>query len=141
VSCNAAWAGVCPGNNQSCGKRNPAVARNGNAHLKTVLCNAEISAAHQSGSFFKANYHSLKARRGAGRAALAIAHTLLVCIHHILSNGTPYHELSENHAAQRDRQRLHPQTPRHRFQRQPARPGRSHSLVTAPLSAIVFMAG
>jgi len=101
----AAWAGVCPGNNQSGGKHKPSRARKGNTHLKTALCNAATAAARKRGSFFKAKYHSLKARRGGGRAALAIAHKLLVCVHHMLANGTLYQELGEHHAQQYDRER------------------------------------
>ncbi|RWP95302.1 MAG: IS110 family transposase [Mesorhizobium sp.] len=68
----AAWAGVCPGNHQSAGKSKPTKARKGNRHLKTALCNAAISASKKTGSYYKAKYHKLKARRGGGKAALAI---------------------------------------------------------------------
>ncbi|TJW98052.1 MAG: IS110 family transposase [Mesorhizobium sp.] len=60
----AAWAGVCPGNHQSAGKSKPTKARKGNRHLKTALCNAAISASKKTGSYYKAKYHKLKARRG-----------------------------------------------------------------------------
>jgi transposase len=102
----AAWAGVCPGNHQSGGKHKPSRARKGNTHLKTALCNAATGAARKRGSFFKAKYHSLKARRGGGRATLAIAHKLLVCVHNVLGNGTPYQDLGEDHAQQHNRERL-----------------------------------
>jgi transposase len=102
----AAWAGVCPGNNQSGGKSRITSARKGNPHLKTALCNAATSAARQRSSFFKAKYHALKARRGGGRATLAIAHKLLVCIHHILSDGTVYRELGDTYHQNRSRDRI-----------------------------------
>jgi transposase len=101
----AAWAGVCPGNNQSGGKSRNSSARKGNPHLKTTLCNAATSAARKQGSFFKAKYHALKARRGGGRATLAIAHKLLVCIHHILSHGTAYRDLGDTYHQSRNRDR------------------------------------
>jgi hypothetical protein len=93
---------VCPGSNESAGKRKHAGARKGNRHLKTALCNA---ATLRRGSFFKAKYHSLKARRGGGWAALAIGHELLVCIH-MLSHGMLYQDLGEHHAQNRDCNRI-----------------------------------
>ena len=76
----AAWAGACPGNNQSAGKNKAAGARSGNRHLKTALCNAAIAASRKKGSYFRAKYYSLKSRIGGGKAALAIGHKLLICI-------------------------------------------------------------
>jgi len=101
----AAWGGTCPGNNESAGQRKPIGARNGNPYLKTALCNAATAASRKRGSFFKAKYHKLKSRRGGGRAALAIAHKVLVCIYHMLSSDTPYRELGEDYFDIRDTDR------------------------------------
>jgi len=101
----AAWAGVCPGNNESAGKRKPTGARKGNPHLKTALCNAAIGASRKRDSFFKAKYHKLKSRRGGGRAALAIAHKLLVVAYHVLSTGAEYRDLGETYLDKRNAQR------------------------------------
>ena len=101
----AAWAGACPGNNESAGQRKPADARTGNPYLKTALCNAAIAASRKRGSFFKAKYHKLKSRRGGGRAALAIAHKLIVCVYHMLSTKAGYRELGEDYFDKRDTQR------------------------------------
>ena len=101
----SAWAGVCPGNNQSAGKNKPAGTRKGNVHLKTALCNAAIGASRKCGSFFKSKYTKLKIRRGGGRAALAIGHKLLVCAYHILSTGALYKDLGENYQDKRDIER------------------------------------
>jgi transposase len=101
----AAWAGVCPGNNESAGKRKPIGARTGNVHLKTALCNAATSAARKSGSYFKDKYHKLKSRRGGGRAAMAIAHKLLIAAYHILTDGTEYRDLGETYLDKRNIQR------------------------------------
>ena len=57
----AAWGGMCPGNNDSAGKRKPAASRKGNPHLKTALCNAAIGASRKRGSYSKSKYHKLKA--------------------------------------------------------------------------------
>lgn len=91
----AAWAGVCPGNNESAGKHKRASARRGNVHLKTALVNAAIAAAKTKGSYLKDKYFRLKARRGGLRAAVAIAHKILVAAHHMLSRQVPYQELGD----------------------------------------------
>ena len=93
----AAWAGVCPGSRESAGKHKPTGARKGNPHLKTALCNAATSAARKKGSYFKSKYYKLKARIGGGKAALAIAHKLLVAIYHILTKATPFRDLGETY--------------------------------------------
>jgi transposase len=64
----AAWAGVCPGNHESAGKRKSGVARRGNVHLKTALVTAAVCASRQKGSYYKDKYHRLRARRGRLRA-------------------------------------------------------------------------
>lgn len=93
----AAWAGVCPGSRESAGRHKPTGARKGNVHLKTALCNAATSAARKKGSYFKGKYHRLKARIGGGKAALAIAHKLLVAIYHIFTKATPFRDLGETY--------------------------------------------
>ena len=81
----AAWAGVCPGNHESAGKQKSGRARKGNVHLRTILAGAATSAGRTKGSYLKGRYHRLKARRGAMRAALAIAHKILVVAYHMRS--------------------------------------------------------
>ena len=100
----AAWAGVCPGNNESAGKKKAAAARTGNRHLKTALCNAAIAASRKKGSYFRAKYYSLKSRIGGGKAALAIGHKLLICIWHMLSGGCFYRDLGEAYLDRRNQQ-------------------------------------
>ena len=91
----AAWAGVCPGNHESAGKQKSGRARKGNIHLRTILVGAAISASRAKGSYLKDKFHRLKARRGAMRAALAIAHKILVSAYHMLAKGLPYRDLGE----------------------------------------------
>ena len=91
----AAWAGVCPGNHESAGHRKSGRARKGNVHLRTMLVGAAISAGRCRGSYLRDKYHRLKARRGALRAALAIAHKILVAAYHMLAKGVSYRELGE----------------------------------------------
>jgi transposase len=91
----AAWAGACPGNYESAGKKKGGGAREGNTALKTALCNAAIAASRTKGSYFRAKYYSLKPRIGGGKAALAIGHRILVCIWHMFTTGSFYQEPGE----------------------------------------------
>ena len=86
----ASWAGVCPGNHESAGKQKSGRARNGNVHLRTMLVGAAISASRAKGSYLKDKFYRLKARRGSMRAALAIAHKILVAAYHMLAKGGGY---------------------------------------------------
>jgi hypothetical protein len=91
----AAWAGVCPGNHESAGKQKTGRARKGNLHLRTLLVGAAISASRAKGSYLKDKFHRLKARRGPLRAALAIAHKILIAAYHMLAKGLAYRDLGE----------------------------------------------
>jgi transposase len=91
----ASWAGVCPGNHESAGKQKSGRARNGNVHLRTMLVGAAISASRAKGSYLKDKFYRLKARRGSMRAALAIAHKILVAAYHRLAKGVGYREIGE----------------------------------------------
>ncbi|MGC1560558.1 MAG: IS110 family transposase, partial [Bradyrhizobium sp.] len=64
-------------------------------HLRTILVGAAVSASRTRGSYLKDKYHRLKARRGAMRAALAIAHKILVAAYHMLAKGIDYRDLGE----------------------------------------------
>jgi transposase len=99
----SAWAGVCPGNNQSGGKSKPANVRKGNVYLKTALIQAALGAVRTGGSYYKNKYFRLKARRGTKRAAMAIAHKILIAVYHVLSTGTSYKELGEMYLDRRNR--------------------------------------
>jgi transposase len=93
----ASWAGVCPGNNESAGKRLSGTTRKGNPHVRAALVRAARSAARTKGTYLSALYHRLAARRGGNRAAVAVAHAILVSIYHMLKNGTCYQDLGANH--------------------------------------------
>lgn len=93
----SAWAGVCPGNNTSAGKRGKTPARKGNPHLKTILRNAAISASKKKGSYYKAKYYKFKARMGAGQAALAIAHKLLIAVYNIFTKDVEFRDLGDSY--------------------------------------------
>ena len=95
VSPLASWAGVCPGNNESAGKRKSSRIPKGNVYLKTALVEAANSAAKAKGTYLRDKFYRLKARRGYKRAAVAIAHKILVAIYHMLSQQVSYNDLGD----------------------------------------------
>jgi transposase len=102
----AAWAGVCPGSHESAWKRRRAATRKGNIHLKTTLVMSARSAAPTRGSYYRDKYYRLKARCGGVKAAMAIAHKILVAVFHMLANDAPFQELGAAYLDQRSRQRV-----------------------------------
>jgi transposase len=95
VSQMASWAGVCPGNNESAGKRKSSRIPKGNVYLKTALVEAAHCAAKAKGTYLRDKFYRLKARRGYKRAAVAIAHKILVAIYHMLSQQVSYNDLGD----------------------------------------------
>ena len=91
----AAWAGLCPGNYESAGRAQGAGIRRGNVHLKAALYVAASAAARQRGSYLKDKYHRLRARRGARRAGVAIAHKIIVSAWYMLTREVPYQDLGD----------------------------------------------
>lgn len=100
----ASWAGVCPGNHESAGKRKSGKTRKGSPWLRATLIEAARAAARTKDTYLATQYHRLAARRGAKRAAVAVAHTLLVIVYHVLTQGQPYIELGSLYFDERDRQ-------------------------------------
>lgn len=99
----ASWAGMCPGNNESAGKRKSGRTRKGSPHLREALTEAARAAARTRNTYLSAQYHRLAARRGAKRAAVAVGHTILIIAYHILNEGTTYKDLGANYFDERDR--------------------------------------
>lgn len=100
----ASWAKVCPGNNESAGKRKSGRTGHGNAWLRHALVEVARAASRTKNTYVSAQYRRIAARRGANRAAVAVAHTILVIIYHILTRGTTYQELGANFYDERDKQ-------------------------------------
>lgn len=100
----AAWAGVAPGNNESAGKRRSGKTRPGNPTLRKALVQAAHAAARTKNTYLATQYHRLAARRGAKRAIVAVAHSILVIIYHLLSRQEPYRELGGNYFDERKRE-------------------------------------
>ena len=89
----ASWARLCPSNHESAGKRKAVSTGHGNRWLRSSLTQAAQAAANKRDSYFRAQYQRLSARRGKKRAAIALAHTLLVVIYHLLSRPQRDHDL------------------------------------------------
>jgi len=94
----ASWAGVCPGNNRSAGKRKSGRTVKGNRWLRAALVVAARGSLRRKGrTYFNAQYHRLAARRGDKRAIMAIAHSILIDIYHMLRGGAPYVDLGPDY--------------------------------------------
>lgn len=93
----ASWAGVSPGNNESAGKRKSGRTCKGNQTLKTTLVQCAKAAVKTKNTFFRAQYDRLTVRRGANRATLAVAHSMLIAIYHMLRNNEPYKDLGSDY--------------------------------------------
>jgi transposase len=99
----ASWAGLCPGNNESAGKRLSGRTRKGSPWLRSALVEAAHAAIHAKDCYLSAHYQRLLLRRGGKKATIAVAHTLLVMIYHILSDEQDYKELGGNYFDELDR--------------------------------------
>jgi transposase len=102
----ASWAGMCPGNNESAGKRRSGRVTKGNRWLKRILVQAAWAASHTKGTYLAAQYRRLAKRRGCKRALVAVGHTLLVIIYHVLKRGTTYAEWGADFLERREPARL-----------------------------------
>lgn len=95
------WGGMCPGNDQSAGKRRSTRLRKGNPWLKTTLIQCAWAAKNKKGSYLQAQYHRLRSRRGPQKAICAVAASILTAVYHILKDGTPYQDLGPEHFTRR----------------------------------------
>jgi len=99
----ASWAAICPGNEQSAGKRLSGKTRKGDRWLRTALIEAAQSAAGRTkDTYLRAQYLRVKRRRGHKKAIVAVAHSILVAAYYILSEETPYQELGGDYFVQRE---------------------------------------
>jgi transposase len=99
------WAGLCPRSDESAGKRRSTRMKKGAPWLKTILVQCAWAAARTKGSYFQAQYHRLRSRRGSKKAVCAVAASLLTTVYHMLKNGTCYQDLGANHFDQQDKER------------------------------------
>jgi transposase len=97
----ASWAGICPGNNESAGKRRSGRPRNGNPYLRVALTESANAAVRTKNTNLRAQYEQVKRRRGHKKAIIAVAHSILIASYHILKDQTPDHDLGGDYFARR----------------------------------------
>jgi transposase len=103
----ASWAGMCPGNEQSAGKRQRSRTTKGNVWLRRALCQAAWAASRAKDTYFQAQFRRLAGKRGKKRAIIAVGHSLLGVIYHLLADPTrEYQELGGKYFDELDPQRL-----------------------------------
>ncbi len=100
------WAGLCPRNDESAGKRRSTRLRAGAPWLKTVLVQAAWAASRKKDSYFKAQFHRISMRRGPKKAVVAVAASMLTAAYHMLQRGSLYEELGSNHFDRRDKDKV-----------------------------------
>lgn len=100
----ASWAGLSPGNNESAGKRKSSRTNKGNKYLKSILIQCAKTAQRDKDSFFHAQYQRLVVRRGANRATVAVAHSMLIAIYHMLKDGVAFKDLGSDYYAKSNTQ-------------------------------------
>jgi len=109
----ASWAGVAPASYESAGKRRPAGTRHGSRHLRQALVEAARAASRTKGTFLSARYSRITRRRGPNKAAVAIAHAILVSAWHMAVTGETYTDLGDDfytkrrHPARRVNHHIH----------------------------------
>src|SRR6266700_2711714 len=96
-----AWAGLCPGQNESAGKRKSSRLRKGAPWLKTMLVQCAWAAKRKKDSYYRALFHRIRGKRGQKVAACAVAASLLTAIYHMLKDGTTHQDLGVNHFEER----------------------------------------
>ena len=89
----ASWAALCPGNNESAGKRLSGKTRKGNVWLRRTMCEVAWAASHTKDTYFAAQFRRIASRRGSKRALIAVAHSILVTAYHMLKHKQHYREL------------------------------------------------
>ena len=92
----SSWTGICPGNNESAGKRRNGRTRKGNKILKSTLVECAQSAIRKKDSFLYAQYQRISMRKGKKRAIVAVAHTMLIAIYHMINENKEYKDLGSD---------------------------------------------
>lgn len=99
------WAGVCPGNHESAGKRKSGRTSKGNPVLRSTLVQCALAAAKQKDSCFSAQYARISVHRGKKRTAVAVAHSLLIAIYHVLKDKSEFRDLGSGYYNQFNKER------------------------------------
>jgi transposase len=101
----ASWIGICPGHDESAGKRRNGRICPGNRWAKTVLIQAAHAAGHTQ-TYLGEQYRRISARRGAKRAAVAVGHSILVIFYHMVKTGESYQEKGADYFLNRDKEQI-----------------------------------
>ena len=99
------WAGMCPGHDESAGKRRSGKTRKANRYLRTTLIQAGLAASHKKHSALQALYARVRGRRGHKKAVVATGHQILEIAYYVMRDGVTYHELGTEYFRRRDRER------------------------------------
>lgn len=99
------WAGMCPGHDESAGKRRSGQTRKANRYLRTTLIQAGVAASHKKASALRALYGRVQRRRGHKKAVVATGHQILEIAYYVMRDGVTYHELGEDYCRRHDRER------------------------------------
>ena len=99
------WAGMCPGHDESAGKRRSSKTRKANRYLRTTLVQAGVAASHKKDSALRALYARVKGHRGHKKAVVAVGHQILAIAYYVMRDGVTYHELGPDYFQRRDRER------------------------------------
>jgi transposase len=102
----ASWAGMCPGNNQSAGKRRSGRMNDGNRWLKGTLNQCVWAASRKKDSYFAAQHRRITSRRGVKRATMAVAHSQLCACFELLKHGQAYQDLGRDYFERADEDRI-----------------------------------
>jgi transposase len=102
----ASWAGVCPGNDQSAGKRRSGRTRKGSKWLRATLTEAALAATRTKNSYLAAQYQRLRGRRGHSKAVTAVGHSILTATWHMLQTGELYHDLGGDYYTRQNPDRI-----------------------------------
>jgi transposase len=93
----ASWCGLCPGNNESAGKRRSGKTTKGNPYVRTALVQAAWAASHTKNSYLSAQFHRLVKRLGRKKALVAVAHSIVVIVYHLLAQKSTYEDLGADY--------------------------------------------
>lgn len=99
------WAGMCPGNNETAGKKKSGKIPKGDKHIRATLVEAAWAASRTKGTFFSERYGRLAARKGSKKALIAVGHSMLTAIHYILSTGGRFKDLGDRYVPDKTEKR------------------------------------
>src|SRR5439155_994157 len=102
----ASWAGLCPGNRESGGKRMSGRTRKANRYVKRAMCQAAWAASHTKKTYLSAFYRLMSIRKGAPKAVMALAHHMLVVVYQVLSRSEEYVEFGGDYYDQRNKPKI-----------------------------------